>query len=70
MDVERAREIVEALPELHDLLIQEEKGRLLVRHANGMSCFAREACFWPFVFRVADARDRMRVNDIEIRLAM
>ncbi|HKJ82832.1 MAG TPA: hypothetical protein VJ961_02290 [Mariprofundaceae bacterium] len=70
MDVKRARDIVEALPELSDLLILEEEGRLLVRHANGVSCFVREACFWPFVFRMADARDRMLVNDTEIRLAI
>lgn len=69
MDVKRAREIVEALPELHDLFVQEEAGRLLVRHANGVSHFARESCFWPFVFRIADARDRMLVNDVELRLA-
>jgi hypothetical protein len=69
MDIKRAREIAEALPELHDLSICEEAGRLLVRHANGVSYFARESCFWPFVFRIADARDRLLVNATELRLA-
>jgi len=53
---------------VNEISVKEFSGGLLVRH-NGKTCyFVREACFWPFVFRVTGGAEN-QVSDIEVRLA-
>jgi len=68
MNVQRAQQISEAFSHVNEISVEESSGGLLVRHRGKACYFVREACFWPFVFRVAGAAEN-QVSDIEVRLA-
>jgi len=68
MNIQRAQQISEAFSHVSEISVEELSGGLLVHH-HGKACyFVREACFWPFVFRVAGSAEN-QVSDIEVRLA-
>jgi len=52
----------------NEISVEELSGGLLIHH-HGKACyFVREACFWPFVFKVAGFAEN-EVSDTEVRLA-
>jgi len=68
MNIRRAQQISRAFSHVTEIGVKEFSGGLLVCH-NGKTCyFMREACFWPFVFKVAGAAEN-QVLDIEVHLA-
>jgi len=68
MNIQRAQQISRAFSHVNEISVEEFSGGLLVHH-HGKACyFVREACFWPFVFRVAGSAEN-QVSDIEVRLA-
>ena len=68
MNVQRAQQISKAFSHVNEISVDEVSGGLLVRHSGKTCYFMREACFWPFVFRVAGSAEN-QVSDIEVRLA-
>jgi len=36
-----------------DLIVEAISGGLLVRHHGRSAFFVREACFWPFIYRIS-----------------
>jgi len=68
MNTRRAQKISRAFSHVSEISVEELSGGLLVRH-HGKACyFVREACFWPFVFKVAGPFEN-QVSAIEVRLA-
>jgi len=68
MNIQRAQQISRAFSHVSEISVEELSGGLLVHH-HGKACyFVREACFWPFVFKVAGPAEN-QVSDIEVRLA-
>jgi len=68
MNTQRAQQISKAFSHVSEISVEELSGGLLVHH-HGKACyFVREACFWPFVFKVAGSAEN-EVSDIEVRLA-
>ncbi len=68
MRMQRARQIANAFGAVRRVDVREVAGGLLVRH-DGVSCyFVREACFWPYVFRIAGESETL-VAELEMRLA-
>jgi len=53
---------------VNEISVEELSGGLLVHHHGKLRYFVREACFWPFVFRVAGSAEN-EVSNIEVRLA-
>ncbi len=68
MQVQRAKQIANAFNAVRGIEVHDVSGGLLVRH-DGCACyFVREACFWPYVFRVAGEAETA-VAELEMRLA-
>jgi len=68
MNIQRARQIASSFSSVREMQVEEISGGLLVQHQGHSSFFVRESCFWPFVFKVADA-SRHDVIAIETKLA-
>jgi len=73
MNIQRARQIASSFSgsevgHVKALHVEEVSGGLLVRYQGHACFFVREACFWPFVFKVAGSSLR-EVAEIELKLA-
>ncbi len=67
MNTQRAQKISHAFSYVNEISVEALPDGLLVHH-HGRACyFVREACFWPFVFKVAGSAEN-QVSDIEVRL--
>jgi len=52
----------------NEISVEELSGGLLVHHLGKACYFVREACFWPFVFKVGGSAGN-QLSDLEVRLA-
>lgn len=67
MNTQRAQQISRAFTYVNGISVEALSAGLLV-HYHGRACyFVREACFWPFVFKMAGSAEN-QVSDIEVRL--
>lgn len=62
MTVQRARQISRAFSHVNEISVEELSGGLLVHHHENACYFVREACFWPFVFKVAGVAENEVLN--------
>lgn len=69
MDAQRANEIAQGFAQARNFSVHSEGGGLLVECRGRSTFFVREACFWPYVFRIASNDEKHVVADIEARLA-
>ncbi len=51
MNIQRAHDIATSIS-ASDVSVEAISGGLLVRHRGRSAFFVREACFWPFIYRV------------------
>ena len=68
MLVQRARQIASAFGAVRGVEVRDVAGGLLVRHGGASCYFVREACFWPYIFRIAGEAETA-VAELEMRLA-
>lgn len=52
MNMQRAQAIASSISG-EDLSVEAISGGLLVRHRGRSAYFVREACFWPFIYKIA-----------------
>jgi len=52
MNMQRAQAIASSIS-AEDLSIEAVSGGLLVRHRGRSAYFVREACFWPYIYKIA-----------------
>ncbi|MDQ6950731.1 MAG: hypothetical protein Q9M26_03610 [Mariprofundales bacterium] len=52
MNIQRAQAIA-TRTSTTDLIVEAISGGLLVRHHGRSAFFVREACFWPFIYRLS-----------------
>lgn len=69
MDAKRAGEIAQGFERSRNFSVRPKAGGLLVQYRGNTTFFVREACFWPYIFRVASNDEKHIVMDIEARLA-
>jgi len=67
-DIQRAQQISKAFSHVSEISVKKLPGGLLVHHHGKVCYFVREACFWPFAFKVAGSAENA-VSDIEVHLA-
>ncbi len=69
MDIFRARQIADSFSNVATFQVESRTRGLLVSFMGKQAYFIREACFWPFVFKLAQAaHEEGTVAEIESEL--
>lgn len=71
MNSSRAKTIADAFSRISSFAVESKEKGICVHYLNNHAYFVREACFWPFAFRLGYANhEEGQIAEIEAKLTV